>query len=92
MDMVDLSRVFIAFGVVVVLIFAVAAIAKKLGLHNKLSGMQSGEKRLKIVDALAIDPRRRLVLIQRDDKEHLVLLNQQQDLLIETYEAKEKDA
>lgn len=92
MDMVDLTRVFFAFGVVVMLIFAVAAIAKKLGLHNRLSGMQSTERRLKIVDVLAIDPRRRLVLIQRDGQEHLVLLGQQQDLLIESYEAKKTDA
>lgn len=89
MDMVDLSQVLFAFVGVVVLIFAVTFIAKKFGLHTRLAGMQSPEKRLKIVDALAIDPRRRLVLIKRDDVEHLILLSQQQDILIETIDKKD---
>lgn len=92
MDMVDLSQVLFAFIGVVVMIFAVAFIAKKFGLHNRLAGMQSPEKRLKIIDALAIDARRRLVLIQRDDTEHLILLGQQDDLLVETIKPKEHDA
>ncbi len=41
------------------------------------------DKRLGIVETLPIDARRRLVLLRRDDKEHLVLCGATSDLLIE---------
>ncbi|MEI9982997.1 MAG: flagellar biosynthetic protein FliO [Aliidongia sp.] len=43
-----------------------------------------GRKRLSIVEILPIDARRRLVLLRRDGKEHLILLGQTQDLVIES--------
>jgi flagellar protein FliO/FliZ len=43
-----------------------------------------GRHRLSIVEIAPIDARRRLVLLRRDDKEHLILLGQTQDLVIET--------
>lgn len=42
------------------------------------------EKRLAVVEVASLDTRRRLVLIRRDDTEHLVLLGNTTDLLIET--------
>jgi flagellar protein FliO/FliZ len=43
-----------------------------------------GQRRLSIVEIVPIDARRRLVLLRRDDTEHLILLGQTQDLVIET--------
>ena len=43
-----------------------------------------GRKRLSIVEIFPLDARRRLVLLRRDDTEHLILLGLTQDLLIET--------
>ncbi|NDF11731.1 MAG: hypothetical protein EB060_02810 [Proteobacteria bacterium] len=40
-------------------------------------------KRLGITDMMALDPRRRLVLIRRDDVEHLVLIAPDHELVIE---------
>ncbi|MDE1148111.1 MAG: flagellar biosynthetic protein FliO [Azospirillaceae bacterium] len=41
------------------------------------------ERRLGVVEAMALDPRRRLVLIRRDGAEHLLLLGGTQDLHLE---------
>ncbi len=40
-------------------------------------------RRLSVIDSLTLDPRRRLVLIRRDDKEHLLLLGSQSDIVVE---------
>jgi flagellar protein FliO/FliZ len=42
-----------------------------------------GARRLKLVEVAPIDPRRRLVLVRRDEVEHLLLLGPSQDLVIE---------
>lgn len=41
-------------------------------------------KRLKLVDYLTIDARRRLILVQRDDVEHLILVGGESETIIET--------
>jgi flagellar protein FliO/FliZ len=41
------------------------------------------ERRLAVVEVVSVDARRRLVLVRRDDTEHLILLGQTSDLLIE---------
>ncbi|MCQ8782779.1 flagellar biosynthetic protein FliO [Mangrovibrevibacter kandeliae] len=46
-------------------------------------GPKSRAPRLAIVDATAIDPKRKLVLVRRDEVEHLVLIGGQNDILIE---------
>ena len=45
---------------------------------------RSGEKRLSVVEVAAVDARHRLVLLRRDETEHLVLLGTNNDLLLET--------
>lgn len=41
-------------------------------------------KRLAIVDQIAVDARRRLLLIRRDDMEHLIMIGGPSDIVIET--------
>jgi flagellar protein FliO/FliZ len=41
-------------------------------------------RRLSIVDSLPIDPKRQLLIVRRDDVEHLILTGGAQDLVIET--------
>lgn len=48
-----------------------------------ISGGRNRKARLAVMDATAIDPRRRLVLIRRDDVEHLILIGGANDLVIE---------
>lgn len=42
------------------------------------------ERRLNVVESATVDSRRKLFLIRRDDKEHLLLLGGPVDMLIET--------
>ena len=40
-------------------------------------------RRLAIVETLTLDARRRLVIVRRDDAEHLLLLGINQDIVVE---------
>ncbi len=46
-----------------------------------------GSKRIQIVEAMAIDPRRRLIAIRWDDQEHLILLSANRDLVVSSKSA-----
>lgn len=41
-------------------------------------------RRMRLVESLALDPRRRLVLVRLDDREHLLLLSASGDLTVAT--------
>jgi flagellar protein FliO/FliZ len=75
---------FLAVLVLVLGLIAICAwVARRFGLGGALAATKGGSTRLAIVEVKVIDPRRKLVLLRRDDKEHLVLLGPNQDLLIE---------
>ncbi len=76
---------FVAMLALVLALIAICAWAiRRFGLGGALSATKGGSKRLSIVEVKVIDPRRKLVLIRKDGKEHLVLLGPTQDLLIES--------
>jgi flagellar protein FliO/FliZ len=54
---------------------------RKFGPPARLA--RGGDRRLSVVEITPIDARRRLVLVRRDDREHLLLLGIGQDLVIE---------
>lgn len=72
-----------ALGAVIVAILLVLWLLKLL---SRASGnMARGRnKRLAVVDSLALDPKRQLLIIRRDDVEHLILTGGPQDVVIET--------
>lgn len=74
-----------ALGFVIALLAAFAYGAKRLGFIARVTLNQEGnpKKRLNIVEIMPVDAKRRLVLIRRDDKEHLIMLGAERDLLIE---------
>ena len=45
---------------------------------------KSSKKRLKIVDFLVVDARRKLILVKRDDVEHLILVGGEEDTVVES--------
>jgi len=70
-----------AFVLVIALMLLLAWFLKRIGLANNAIG--SGERRLKLVEFLPLDNRRKLVLIRRDDKEHLLLLSSTGEIVVE---------
>ena len=75
----------IALGFVIILLLAFAYGVKRLGFIARVTVDRDGEnkKRLNIVEIMPIDAKRKLILIRRDNKEHLVMLGAERDLLIE---------
>ena len=94
MDTIDPSRFTFAFLFVLGLIGLMAAALRywsknKPGFASGLLKTGTSEGRLKIVEAQYLDARRRLVLVRRDDREHLLLLADGRELVIESFPAKE---
>lgn len=75
------DRVISALSLVVFLIIA-AGWTYSLVRGRPLVG--GGGRRLRIIDALNLDTRRRLVVVACDDVEHLLLLGPTQDLVVAT--------
>jgi flagellar protein FliO/FliZ len=84
MDGLTFIRFLAAFLFVLALIGVCVWAARRFGLVARMSpGTKSGQ-RLKIVDILPIDARRRAILLRRDNVEHLVILGEKEATLIES--------
>ena len=79
----QIAQLLFALAFVVALMGGLALIVKKLGLAHT-APVYKGKKRLKIIESQALDARRRLVLVQCDDKQHLVMLGINSDTVIQT--------
>jgi flagellar protein FliO/FliZ len=76
-------RFALALVAVLALIAILAVVGRRLGLMaTPLFGKPGG--RMKVVEAMAIDNRRRLVLVRRDGVEHLLLLGAAGETVVET--------
>lgn len=78
------ARFFIAFLVVLALIGATAWLVRRFGA-NRLggAGARGRQPRLAVIDAATVDGRRRLVLIRRDNIEHLLMIGGPTDVVVE---------
>ncbi|HUH77075.1 MAG TPA: flagellar biosynthetic protein FliO, partial [Devosia sp.] len=71
-----------ALGIVVVLIVLGVWLLKLL--FNATSNVSRGRnRRLSVVDSVAIDQKRQLLIVRRDNVEHLILVGGPQDVVIE---------
>jgi flagellar protein FliO/FliZ len=77
-------RFVLALAFVLGLIGLLAWVARRYGVGSMTSSRRAAGKRLSISEVMQVDARRRLVLVRRDDTEHLVLLGMYNDTLIET--------
>ncbi|WP_240229654.1 flagellar biosynthetic protein FliO [Devosia lacusdianchii] len=71
-----------ALGIVVVLI-VLGVWLLKLVFNASTSVARGRNRRLAVVDTLALDPKRQLLIIRRDNVEHLLLVGGPQDLVVE---------
>jgi flagellar protein FliO/FliZ len=76
-------RFFVAFGLIILLIGMAAWLARFLGFSTPLSLRGQKQRRLSVVDAIALDAKRRLILISRDDVEHLICIGGTTDFMVE---------
>ena len=60
-----------------------AIIAKRAGLGNRGPMVRGKSKRLSIIETMSLDPKRRIVLIRRDNCEHLLLIGTSSEQVIE---------
>ena len=78
------ARFFIAFLVVLALIGVTAWLVRRFGANRLGGGAARGRQpRLAVIDAATVDGRRRLVLIRRDNVEHLLMIGGPTDLVVE---------
>lgn len=73
----------IIFLVIVLAIYILVRIARRLLGGTFVAGGKSRHLRLAIMDATPVDSQRRLVLVRRDDVEHLILIGGATDIVIE---------
>jgi len=75
-------KFFVAFAVVLALIGVTAWLVRRFGA-NRLGSSRGRQPRLAVIDAAPVDGRRRLVLIRRDNIEHLLMIGGPTDVVIE---------
>ena len=94
MEVEKLINTFLALVFVLALMGILAIAAKKMGLNN--TGRNRAGKRLKVVETLSLDSKRRAMILQCDEKQHLVILSQNGETVVDNEipvpdEPKEKD-
>src|SRR5512135_1996743 len=79
------AKFFIAFAAVLALIALTAWLVRKFAADRLGGGSARGRQpRLAVIDAATVDGRRRLVLIRRDNVEHLLMIGGPTDVVVET--------
>ncbi|MDE1567777.1 flagellar biosynthetic protein FliO [Aquabacter sediminis] len=76
-------RLAIAAVVIVVLLGLTVLIVRALSGRGRGPGGRSRQARLAVMDSVPVDQRRRLILVRRDDVEHLLLIGGNRDLVVE---------
>jgi hypothetical protein len=83
--MPDAGRFIIAFVLVLGLIGAGTLLWHRFGVRpGSPLGPRGRQARLAVIDAAAVDARRRLVLIKRDNVEHLLMIGGPTDIVVES--------
>jgi flagellar protein FliO/FliZ len=83
MDVASYLRFIIVLVLVLGLILAFAWLMKRLGFGDAMRGPLGRRRRIGTVEAAAIDGRHRVVLVRRDDVEHLLLIGPNTSQVIE---------
>ena len=73
----------LALGIVLVLI-VLGVWALKIFFKASNNLVRGRNKRLTIIDSISIDPRRHLIIVRRDNVEHLILTGGPQDVVVES--------
>lgn len=77
-----LLKTFFAFAFVMALMLGFAWFLKRVGLGGQ-SMLPGGKRRLKVVEFLPLDAKRKLVLVRRDNRDHLLVLGPAGETVVE---------
>ncbi len=93
MDILGLMRAIFALAIVLGLILGLAFVLRRYApqLMARLQA-QRGERRLRVVETLVLDPARRLVLVRLDGEERLILLGEGHELIEPRHKAAARPA
>ena len=84
MDELDIGRFVFAFLFVIALIGGLGVFLKRYTKFQAMLGVKEEGARLAVIEVRYLDPKRKLLLVRRDDREHLLLLADGRELVIET--------
>ena len=84
LETINYLKFLLALLFVLGLIGGFAILAKRAGLGNRGPIVRGKSKRLSIIETMSLDPKRRVVLIRRDNCEHLVLIGTTSEQVIES--------
>ncbi|PDS77444.1 flagellar biosynthetic protein FliO [Rhizobium sp. L43] len=71
-------------GLALLLLILVLWVIRRRAPSPFVRGGRNRQPRLQVLDAAAVDARRRLVLVRRDDVEHLIMIGGPSDIVIES--------
>lgn len=83
MDGIHILRFVAAFAFVLSLMWIIGVFVKRMGYGKTINAYRT-EKRLRLVEYMALDAKTRLVLVRRDDVEHLILVGHDVSQVIES--------
>jgi flagellar protein FliO/FliZ len=76
-------RFFVAFLIVLGLIGAIAWAVRRFGSGRLGANTRGRQPRLAVIDYASVDGRRRLILVRRDNVEHLLMIGGPSDIVVE---------
>src|SRR6266480_551356 len=76
-------RFFVAFLIVLALIGAIAWAVRRFGSGRLSASTRGRQPRLAVIDCASVDGRRRLILVRRDNVEHLLMIGGPSDIVVE---------
>ncbi|HYH39513.1 MAG TPA: flagellar biosynthetic protein FliO [Azospirillum sp.] len=82
MDIDTYFRFSLALVFVIALFFVLTLLLRRFGFGNAAATPRR-QRRVSVVEIAPLDAKRRLVLVRRDEVEHLILLGSNGDLVIE---------
>jgi flagellar protein FliO/FliZ len=88
-ELLDWARALFALIATLALILGAAYGARRLGM---LQPGAQGPKRMRVAETLMLDPRRRLVIVRVDEREHVLLLGPGGDVVVADMAAKDAAA
>lgn len=82
MDSAQFVKLAAALAFVLALMLVLALIMRRINHGGPV--MPLTRRRLKLVETLPLDPRRRLAIVRCDDREHLLILGMNGETVVET--------